>query len=1340
MNKIIDLIGVYFMIYKGIKSKVGSIFTVMIIVLSGLLILLSSMPEFDFASAESTWTQTSDTDFYKGSFNYTMVNGTGDSAELKLVAGGQSQWINKTRIGATDPGPLWAHDMAPIYGTDKVLLFGGSDDTNVKNETWIYDLSDNTWTKKTYSTEPSGRFHHGMAPVYNEAKVVLFGGYTGSTDLNDTWVYDYNTDSWTQKKSHPLPASDIWRYRPASHRSDDKFVLFGGGPLNTDTYVYDLSLDTWTKKTTTTNPSARLYHRITPIDGTDKEVLFSGLIGMNTNDTWVFDFSDGDWTEKSPVTTPSARINYGMATIYGTTKIIIFGGLAWPKYYDDAWIYDSSQGTDGNWVNVTPLVPTSKPGPREGGIMAPIHGTNSILLFGGRYYNGVSDIYLNDTWVYSHGSKMVNGTYTSMAYNTTSESNFKTLSWDAYTPPGTSIKLQLRTSTNGSKLFTKSFVGPDGTSGTYYTQKGGEAIWSGHNGDSWIQYKVQFYYNGNTSPTLKDITITYNCLPSTTMLSPLNGTLLSINTPTFYWNFSDSDSTHQQSFQVLIDDDPNFNNPEYDTDEQITTEEYWEFPIGTDYTEMLDGIWYWKVRTKDQDDAWTEYSEPWTLQIDTKPPTSILTFPINYATYYSLDVITGETSDGEDGSGVVKTEIAIRTLLDDSYWDGTGWKSFPIWLPVSGMTDWSYDCSAVPWKSGINYTVQSRAIDNATNVEVPSITIEFSIDRDGPESIIESPTDLTWLNHLYEISGTSIDKEGSGVEQVDICIECTMDLNPWDGGPEENQCWDGTDWISDEFWLTTSGATQWNYNTSEIIWMSGDQYSISARATDGLGNIEDVQQGITFMYDSSPPHKLTVRINSGDEFTNSNKVELSLHAEDIGSGIGYMSFSNDSLSWSSWEPFAAKRSMNLAEGDGEKTVYFKARDNVGNIAEHVMDTIILDTTPPQDLSIEILEEGVYTKSNRVSLNLHAIDLGSGLDEMTFSIGGNIWFPWEPFNNTKHITFSAEDGDGEKVIYFKVRDKLGAISESVSDSIILDTTPPHSLWILINNGVNETDSTSVTLTLQAKDSTSGVSKISFSTDGQIWSDWENYTESKSFELSASVGVKTIYFKAMDAVGNIAEPVSSSIILKTTKPTKPTPTTESPSSKSDLYQWIIILAIIIVAIILIVTFVLVLRRKKLKETQPSPMGTLTIHPETLSAPAISTGEPPGTLEQPQAPAMAPAEEYTKPLVTPPEPAPRLATPEQPAAQLSASSEPEAAQLTEPEAVPQLPPATINGTKPEDIMATPDATMTTPEATEKETNQTPTQQDTTTTASEAPPETQSSDANNRNRKNGPTVHLPD
>ena len=66
-----------------------------------------------------------------------------------------------------------------------------------------------------------------------------------------------------------------------------------------------------------------------------------------------------------------------------------------------------------------------------------------------------------------------------------------------------------------------------------------------------------------------------------------------------------------------------------------------------------------------------------------------------------------------------------------------------------------------------------------------------------------------------------------------------------------------------------------------------------------------------------------------------------------------MSFSIDGIGWSDWEPFNIYRLMVLPQGDAEKSVYFRVQDFVGNIAEPVFDTIILDTTPPRDLFVEI---------------------------------------------------------------------------------------------------------------------------------------------------------------------------------------------------------------------------------------------------------------------------------------------------------------------------------------------------------------------------------------------------
>ena len=1284
------------MIDEATISKLKSVFLIMVLICSGLFFILPLTPEIQIASA-SAWTQTTDTEFYNGSFENIMVNGTGASAKLQVVPMGQSLWTNKTRIGVSSPGPTWGHDMAPIYGTDKVLLFGGTNETDDLNETWIYDYGDNTWTKRTYSTGPSARFHHGMAPVYNEAKVVLFGGNSGSTYFNDTWIYDYNTDSWTQNKSQPLPPFDIHRYRPASHRSDDKIALFSGGPLNDDTYVYDVSSDTWKKLSTTTNPSDRIYHRMATVDGTDKAVLFSGLIGMNTNDTWVFDFGDENWTEKSPATTPLSRFNYGMAPIFGTSKIMIFGGLAWPTHFDDAWIYDISQGAEGSWFNVTPQAPAIKPGPRENGIMVPIFGTNSILLFGGRYYDGVTTYYLNDTWVYSHGSTMANGTYTSMAYNTTSKSDFKTLSWSAETPADTTIRLQLRTGANESDIYTKPFVGPDGTAATYYTLSP-SPIWSGHDNGIFIQYKTYFNTtNPSRTPALKDITITYNCLPTLEVLSPANESILADNKPTFNWNFSDSDSPEQKAFEVLIDDDINFGSVNFNSGQQSTGKESWKFPLGTTYSTIPDGTWYWTVRTKDADEQWTEYSAPFKFQIDSQPPSSMLVQPINDGYYSRLDYIIGTASDPASGSGLNKIKVQIKSLGTNQYWNGSDWITAECWLIGDGNINWIYNTTAIPWQSELSYSVQSQAIDNASNIEADSTKVIFMIDKESPNSTIFEPNNDVWLNSLESISGSCLDIGGSGIDTIEICITCVT----------EYRCWDDTQWGTQETWLVVTGDSQWQYNSSSISWITGYQYEIKSRGIDKAENIEIPMNDTTFYYDSEPPQNLGILINNDQEYTTSTSVTLAVSAEDTASGISKVSFSTDGSQWLDWEPFNIIRYLDLPVGDGEKSVYFNAQDNTGNIAEPVFDTIILDTTPPQNLSIVINGNAQYSTSEEVTIGLSAKDVTSGLSEMSFSTNLITWTPWEPYMVSKAMTFSTSDG--EKVVYFMVKDIVGNIAEPVFDSIIVDTTPPHALSISINSGATDTNSTEVHLSLSASDDTSGLDQVSFSTDGNTWSSWEPFTTEKSFTLPPNDGKKIVYFKVKDRAGNIAAPVSALIILNTTTPQDQTgPSTDSTSSSADEYAWMLysIIAIVIVLIILLIGFLAIKRKKAKDQRVVDESAVTTIKPGQFTPsepiPAQETGAPEiSSQPQPQVagaipseqPQLVPTVEPEQPQLAPqPEAVPALASP---AAQASAeapqampeaiqiprlppATEPSEAQPTAPSAVPEEP--VVPSTKPE------------------------------------------------------------
>ena len=100
--------------------------------------------------------------------------------------------------------------------------------------------------------------------------------------------------------------------------------------------------------------------------------------------------------------------------------------------------------------------------------------------------------------------------------------SWTTLSWNAVTPAGTSVKFQVAASNSPLGPFV--FVGPDGTAGTFYTATG--ASLSQFNGKRYLKYKaVLTAALGGPSPTLGDVTVCFNnTVPTTLSVAPATGT------------------------------------------------------------------------------------------------------------------------------------------------------------------------------------------------------------------------------------------------------------------------------------------------------------------------------------------------------------------------------------------------------------------------------------------------------------------------------------------------------------------------------------------------------------------------------------------------------------------------------------------------------------------------------------------------------------------------------------------------------------------------------------------------------------------------------------------------
>jgi len=193
------------------------------------------------------------------------------------------------------------------------------------------------------------------------------------------------------------------------------------------------------------------------------------------------------------------------------------------------------------------------------------------------------------------------------------------------------------------------------------------------------------------------------------------------------------------------------------------------------------------------------------------------------------------------------------------------------------------------------------------------------------------------------------------------------------------------------------------------------------RSTDKAGNVETIKTEIVKIDKTAPSGSIT--INYDTAYTNSTIVTLSPVATDAASGVSQMRFSNDNLTWTSWEPCSVSKAWTLTKGEGEKTVYYQVKDNAGLISQSYSDTITLDTTAPK-ISITSILNGPETRSSTVTVTWIGSDDLSGISHYEVRLDEDSWT--NVGTNTTH-TFTGLS-DGSHVIHVKATDKAGNTEE------------------------------------------------------------------------------------------------------------------------------------------------------------------------------------------------------------------------------------------------------------------------------------------------------------------------
>jgi parallel beta-helix repeat protein len=492
------------------------------------------------------------------------------------------------------------------------------------------------------------------------------------------------------------------------------------------------------------------------------------------------------------------------------------------------------------------------------------------------------------------------------------------------------------------------------------------------------------YFNTNIKPS------------KINLITPLNNSYLNDSTPELKW-YQGIDLDNDLLFYTIQIDELNDN--WLDLAAEIFS------PLSTSSWNLssilIDGAYQWRICANDsiENGIW---SDVWTFTIDTDKP--IANKPIINCVFNNTGTLNWTWSPSADtGSGITGYYVSIGTIANGEDVKQDVWTPY-TWYELNNLEDGKYYYCKIKAKNGAG------------------IIGEFGVSSDGVLIDLDIPLANTPLvPGEYDITGTvnwtwiPSDDTGSGILGYRVCIGTSPD---------------GNDVVSDEFvmnsWFEKSGL------------MHGNTYYCKIKVVNGAGTISEHSDNSNGIYiDLTIPTGVSIQINNDDEFTNNRLVLLKLTAEDTGSGLEYMSFSNDGTLWSAWEIFKDNIEYTFTIGDGLKTIYFKVNDLAGNVAPVVFDEITLDTKPPFLLSIYINNNDEITDSDIVTLNLYGVDNTSGIYQMALSTDGITWSDWEPFNSTKMYTLSGEDG--LKYLYFKISDYAGNIASPVYDIITLDTS-------------------------------------------------------------------------------------------------------------------------------------------------------------------------------------------------------------------------------------------------------------------------------------------------------------
>jgi len=306
------------------------------------------------------------------------------------LALGQENWTLQSP--ASKPPARLYPAVAYDSSNSNTVMFGGQSSITggIVGDTWLW--SNGNWTHVFPTTSPVARWQQAMEYDSAQGQAILFGGLSATgTYLGDTWAWDGT--NWTLKSSSgPTPRIGSALVYDALH---SQIVLFGGFDANgytNDTWVWSWVTNAWSQLSPANSPSARKLHKIA-YDVTHQQAVLFGGTDNNTQfaDTWIW--TGTNWSLQSPNTVPPNRYNHVMAFDPSGPQVLMFGGV---ENFTNICGADTWAWNGFDW---TQLSPTTSPACKEAGGMDYDAATGEVLMFG-----GVGGTPADQTWLFGNPS------------------------------------------------------------------------------------------------------------------------------------------------------------------------------------------------------------------------------------------------------------------------------------------------------------------------------------------------------------------------------------------------------------------------------------------------------------------------------------------------------------------------------------------------------------------------------------------------------------------------------------------------------------------------------------------------------------------------------------------------------------------------------------------------------------------------------------------------------------------------------------------------------------------------------------------------------------------------